>query len=73
MAERAQGEALMDRCSFHHVHNTAGIKDLRSKIEAREERIKHLQEEISQKIDQINIMKCEILQFREMLKKEAGL
>lgn len=64
---------MSDKCSFRP--GTGGkmtdVTDLRKKIEARELRIDHLLEEISHKFDQIHIMRCENVEFKEMLKKEA--
>lgn len=64
---------MSDKCSMRSVtHLAAGnLKDLRQKIAYREERISHIREEISVKYDQIHVMKCEITEFKEMLKKDV--
>jgi len=64
---------MSDKCSCRSVtHLAAGnLKNLRQKIAFREERIAFLQSEIRMKHDQIQVMECEISEFKEMLKKEA--
>lgn len=48
----------------------ADIPDIRKKIKAREDRVDHLEMEIFHIRDKITIIKHEIDEYREMLKKE---
>jgi hypothetical protein len=64
---------MSDKCSHRSVtpYAAGNLTDLRQKIAYRNERISHLQDEIHRIHDQIQVMECEILEFTEMLKKEA--
>jgi SMC interacting uncharacterized protein involved in chromosome segregation len=70
-----RGVEMSDKCSCRGSPVTpyaaGNLKDLRQKIAYRNERISHLQSEIDQRHDQIQIMECEISEFKAMLDKEA--
>jgi hypothetical protein len=64
---------MSDKCSCRCVtpYAAGNLTDIRQKISFREERIAHLLTEIHKLHDQIQVMECEITEFKVMLSKEV--